>query len=70
MIPFFKAQMLKKREQFHEKIHAAFVLNTSVNFWGNPKDEDISWLASAYPNSTINQGIDQGASYYTITPKL
>ena len=68
----FKEQQLKKRKEFHELIHAAFVLDTSVNFYltrPQPTEEDLSWLSWTYPNSIIKTGNDQGSSYCTITPK-
>lgn len=67
---FFEKQMLKKRTQFHEQVHAAFVLETSLNNFGNISEDQMSWLGSAYPNSEIELGNDQGANYYSIKPIL
>jgi len=67
---FFKKQMLEKREQFHEKVHAAFILRTSYTTFGILTNQQLSWIASAYPKSRIETGNDQGASYFTIEPKF
>lgn len=67
----FQQERLKKRTEFHELIHAAFILETSVSFYltkPQPTKEELSWLAWTYPNSTIKKGNDQGATYCTITP--
>jgi hypothetical protein len=69
----FKEERLKKRTQFHELIHSAFILETSVTFYltrPQPTDKELSWMAWTYPNSIIEKGNDQGAFYCTITPKI
>lgn len=66
----FEIYMLEKRSHFHELIHATFVLNTSISKFGILTEEQKSWLAYTYPNSEIKTGNDQGAQYYTITPKF
>ena len=66
----FKESMIEKRGKFSERVHAAFVLNTSLNHWGEISENDMSWLRRAYPNSIIEKGKDQGASYTTITPQF
>lgn len=69
----FQLEQEKKKTQFHELIHAAFVLNSSVTFFlsqPQPTEKELSWLASTYPNSTIEKGKDQGAEYCTIIPKF
>jgi len=67
---FFQKQQLKKRTEFHERVHAAFVLSTSLSEFGKLNDDQLSWLGSTYPNSEIKMGTDQGASYYTVLPKF
>lgn len=70
---YLQQQQLKKRGEFHEIIHAAFVLNTSVSFYltrPQPTKRELSWLSWTYPNSKIEYGSDQGATYCTITPKF
>ena len=66
----FKERMMEKRSKFFERVHAAFVLDTSLNHWGKLDDKDLSWLMATYPNSIIETGTDQGARYTTITPKF
>jgi hypothetical protein len=66
----FKTQMLRKREEFHERVHAAFVLNTSLNVWGSLTEHQRDWLAGTYPNTDIKTGSDQGAHYTTVTPRF
>lgn len=69
----FKINQLKKRKEFHELIHAAFILETSVSFYFKrppPTADNLSWLAGAYPHSLIENGNDQGRNYTTITPML
>ncbi len=68
----FASKQLGKRDKFHEKMHAAHVLGTSVQFYlcPMPTEKDMSWLAHAYPNSLIERGNDQGASYLIIEPIL
>lgn len=70
MSDYFQKQQLEKRSQFHERVHAAFILETSLNHWGNLTDEQNDWLAFAYPGTEIETGEDQGLSYTTITPKF
>ncbi len=67
----FKKQQLEEKTQFHELMHAAFLLDGSVSFYltrPQPTEKQLSWLRSTYPNSVIETGKDQGASYCTITP--
>ncbi len=66
----FEERMIFKRTQFHEKVHAAFILDTSLNMWQKPSEANLLWLLSAYPKSEVKTGIDQGGRYYTITPKF
>lgn len=67
----FQQEQIKKKEQFHELIHSAFILGTSVSFYlsrPQPTDQELSWLGYTYPSSKIDTGTDQGAKYCTITP--
>ncbi len=69
----FKQDRLKARTKFHELIHAAFILETSVLFYltrPKPTEQELSWVVEAYPNSIIKTGSDQGAPYCDITPKF
>lgn len=66
----FQKQQLGKRKQFYEKIHAAFVLETSYTKFGILTDEQENWIKSTYPNSKIETGTDQGGKYHTIEPKF
>ncbi len=69
----FQRRQIKKRTEFHELIHAAFVLETSVSFYLNrpqPTEEELSWLSCAYPKSKIKHGMDQGAAFCYITPEF
>lgn len=70
---YFSEFVLERKKKFHEMIHAAFILDTSVCFYlsrPKPTEKELSWLSCAYPNSLIDQGNDQGANYLTITPRL
>lgn len=70
---YFKEKQLEKRTKFHELIHAAFILGTSVSFYltrPKPTESDLQWLGWTYPNSKVETGYDQGAKFTTITPKL
>lgn len=67
---FFETEMNNKRKQFHERVHAAYILTTSLNYWGKMSDSENDWLAWTYPNSELQIGNDQGANYTTITPKF
>lgn len=70
---YFQEHQLKKRTEFHEIIHAAFILETSASFYlsrPKPTKKELEWLGAAYPGSIIEEGVDQGAGYYTITPKF
>lgn len=72
-IDYFEEIQIKKQSQFHELVHAAFVLKTDVSFYllrPQPTEKEMSWLASTYPGSLIERGSDQGAAYCNITPKL
>ena len=66
----FREEQLKKQTQFHEWVHAAFVLNTSFSRLDKLTERQRSWLNWTYPGSRIEVGTDQGASYYTIEPKF
>ena len=69
----FKQRQLAKREKFHELIHSAFILDTSVTFYltiPQPTEKELVWLKLNYPDSKIETGNDQGAKFTTITPKL
>lgn len=68
---YLKQMQLGKKKEFHELIHAAFLLDASVSFYlsrPQPTEKELSWLAYAYPNSMVENGTDQGAKYCTITP--
>ncbi len=70
---FFIKDKLKKRTEFHNLIHAAFVLDDSVTFYltrPQPTPKELSWLKWVYPGSEVERGEDQGATYCTITPKF
>ena len=69
----FQQRQLGKRAMFHELMHSAFVLETSVSFYltrPQPTEKELSWLGWTYPNSKIKNGNDQGAKYCTITSEL
>lgn len=70
MFNHFKTEQSKKRGEFHEEVHATFILNTSLTRFGILTKEQKSWLSHAYPGTTLETGTDQGASYYTITPNF
>jgi hypothetical protein len=66
----FEKVMLARRDSIVEKVHAAFILDTSLTRFGKLSDSEKSWIMSAYPGSEIKTGSDQGADYYTVTPKF
>lgn len=69
----FKEKQLEKRNNFVELVHAAFILNTSVNIFLSrplPTKSEIEWLYSTYPSTEVTEGEDQGASYMNVTPKF
>jgi hypothetical protein len=69
---YFQEQQLKKRTEFFEKAHAAFILNTLFCQFGRPTDDQLSWLFHAYPKSRVEAGDSgtQDENFYIIEPKF
>jgi len=69
-VDIFQKNQLKKRQNFVDRIHAAFVLETQLSSFYEPTEEEWEWLAWTYPKTKIHRGNDQGAGYVTIDPKF
>ena len=67
-----QAEQESARSKFVERIKAAYVLKTYVMFYLEPRPstKELQWLSLVYPNSKIDQGSDQGASWMSIEPRF